>query len=108
MATGYKAYGVGIPVGLVASDLPLPISPLRGCGLVRSPVGVGRGLAPRGRVGGQLYINLAKTIMGKSGATPDLPIPCVVAIDLLINPIECGLNRIEYRCYILGQIIIPT
>ena len=96
------------PVGIVASGLPLPLSPLRGCGLGRSPVGVGRGLALRGRVGDELGNNIAKTMMGKRGATPDLPIPYVVAIDLLINPIECRLNRIEYRCYILGQIIIPT
>ena len=96
------------PAEIVASDLPLPISPLRGCGLGRYPVGVGRGLALRGRVGDEPCINIAKTMMGKRGAIPDLPIPYVVAIDLLINPIECGLNRIEYRCYILGQIIIPT
>ena len=96
------------PAEIVASGLPLPLSPLRGCGLDRSPVGVGRGLALRGRVGGQLYTNLAETMMGKRGATPDLPIRSVVAIGLLINPIERGLNRIEYRCYILGQIIIPT
>ena len=84
------------PAEIVASDLPLPISPLRGCGLGRSPVGVGRGLALRGRVGGELGINIAKTMMGKRRATPDLPIPFAVAFGLLINPIECCLNRIEY------------
>ena len=31
------------PAEIVASDLPLPISPLRGCGLGRYPVGVYRG-----------------------------------------------------------------
>ena len=98
----------GGPVGIVASGLPLPLSPLRGCGLGRSPVGVGRGLALRGWVGGEPGTNIAKTMMGKRRATPDLPIRCVMAIDLLINPIECRLNRIEYRRYIFGQIIIPT
>ena len=63
------------PAEIVASDLPLPISPLRGCGLGRSPVGVGRGLALRGRVGDELVINIAKTMMGKRGATPDPPHP---------------------------------
>jgi len=51
------------PAEIVASDLPLPISPLRGCDLGRSPVGVGRGLALRGRVGDELGINIAKTMM---------------------------------------------
>ena len=79
---------------ILASDLPLPISPLRGCGLGSSPVGVGRGSALRGRVGGALGNNIAKTMMGKRGATPDLPIPYEVAIDLLISLFDGCLYRI--------------
>ena len=63
------------PAEIVASDLPLPISPLRGCGLGRSPAGVWRGSALRGRVGGELGNNIAKTMMGRRRATPDPPHP---------------------------------
>ena len=96
------------PAEIVASDLPLPISPLRGCGLGRSPAGVWRGSALRGWVGSQLCINLAETIMGKRGATPYLPIPYVVAIGLLISLFDGCLNRIQNRCYINRQIFIST
>ena len=96
------------PAEIVASDLPLPISPLRGCGLGRSPVGVGRGLALRGRVGDDPVINIAKTMMGKRRVTPDLPIPYVVAIDLLISLFDGRLNRIQNRLYIHRQIFIST
>ena len=63
------------PAEIVASDLPLPFSPLRGCGLGRSPAGVWRGSALRGRVGGELGNNIAKTMMGKRGVIPDPPHP---------------------------------
>ena len=88
------------PVEVVASGLPLPLSPLRECRLDGSPVGVGRGAALRGRVGDEQGINDDKRMMGCAGQPPDPLTLRAAASGLLINPIECSLNRIENRCNI--------
>ena len=96
------------PAEFVASGLPLPLSPLRECRLDGSPVGVGRGAALRGRVGDEQGINDDKRMMGSAGQPPDPLSLRAVASGSLINPIECSLNRIEYRSNIDYQIFISA